>query len=286
MSQHITLLLSSITFLFGGLPIVDSYGQNNSFDIFIFTQHWPITTCIDWESKDKKNGCTAIAVPTFTVHGLWPTQFHKIAPVFCNASWHFNREAVKPIMDNLTQYWPDYEIRNEPDSLWSHEWSKHGTCAAILPTLDSELKYFQAGVELAMQNPIGVWLEQRNIMPGGAYSKQEVWDTVLDNARTRPHVDCEHLDGQQYIKEIKLCFNKDLSPTDCDGIVQSSGPLGKMMGTCHEDKQVYFPDRAGGYPSTPALGIVLGTAFGIILLLATVFIVRKVKTQRRGYESI
>ena len=37
------------------------------------------------------------------------------------------------------------------------------TCVCV-----AELKYFQAGVELAMQNPIGVWLEQRNIMPGQA----------------------------------------------------------------------------------------------------------------------
>jgi hypothetical protein len=37
-------------------------------------------------------------------------------------------------------------------------------------------------------------------LEGGAYSKKEVWDTVLDNAKTRPHIDCEHLDGQQLIK--------------------------------------------------------------------------------------
>ena len=47
------------------LSLFQSYGQNNSFDIFIFTQHWPITTCIDWESKDKKNGCTAIGMVGF-----------------------------------------------------------------------------------------------------------------------------------------------------------------------------------------------------------------------------
>ncbi len=35
---------------------------------------------------------------------------------------------------------------------------------------------------------------------GGSYSKEEVWTAVLENAKTRPHVDCEHLDGEQYIK--------------------------------------------------------------------------------------
>jgi hypothetical protein len=47
-----------------GIPqvilLLQSYARNISFDIFILTQHWPITTCIDWESKDRKNGCTKI----------------------------------------------------------------------------------------------------------------------------------------------------------------------------------------------------------------------------------
>ena len=64
---------------------------DNYFDLLIFTQHWPYTTCLDWEEK-RHGSCSEIGDklnisilkyfltgnPTWSVHGLWPTQFHKI----------------------------------------------------------------------------------------------------------------------------------------------------------------------------------------------------------------
>jgi len=36
--------------------------------------------------------------------------------------------------------------------LWrKHEWEKHGTCAMMLPSLNSELKYFSAGLSLSAE---------------------------------------------------------------------------------------------------------------------------------------
>jgi hypothetical protein len=37
---------------------------------------------------------------------------------------------------------------------------------------------------------------------GGEYSKKSVWDAVVENAKSRPHVDCEHLEGEQFIKAV------------------------------------------------------------------------------------
>ena len=81
---------------------------DNHFDLLIFTQHWPYTTCLDWEEKrhgscskigedpgtDRFYQCNLILELTnstnatlihgisgrsaWSVHGLWPTQFHKI----------------------------------------------------------------------------------------------------------------------------------------------------------------------------------------------------------------
>ena len=36
----------------------DSVGKSAEFDLFIFTQHWPYTTCYDWMSHRRGNKCT------------------------------------------------------------------------------------------------------------------------------------------------------------------------------------------------------------------------------------
>ena len=82
-----------------------------------------------------------------------------------------------------------------------------------------------------------------------------VWQAVLAGAGTRPHIDCEKIDGQVYIKEVslkqigsigklviiatiqvKVCYNKNLVRVDCDGIkghgTSRQVEKKKMMGTC------------------------------------------------------
>ena len=48
---------------------------------------------------------------SWSVHGLWPTQYGKIAPGYCNDTWKFNYDSIEPIRSKLDTYWPDYEIR-------------------------------------------------------------------------------------------------------------------------------------------------------------------------------
>ena len=35
------------------------HGGDNHFDLLIFTQHWPYTTCLDWEEK-RHGSCSKI----------------------------------------------------------------------------------------------------------------------------------------------------------------------------------------------------------------------------------
>jgi ribonuclease T2 len=224
--------------------------QDNHFDILIFTQHWPFTTCIDWEDRSRKNSCSKIEEISWSVHGLWPTQFGKIAPGFCNSTWKFDYASVKDIRPELDVYWPDYEMRDHPNSLWTHEWEKHGTCAAQLEAMNSEEKYFQAGVDLSKQIKLTEWLKEKNIVPGPVrYTKAAIYNAVLEKTKFRPRIDCEYMEGVQFIKEIKICYNKNLTMVHCDNIVSTS-PLGEPIlnshnstGTCSDTKSFLYPAK-------------------------------------------
>jgi len=224
----------------------DKNHHDNHFDLLIFTQHWPYTTCLDWEEK-RHGGCTKIDRPSWTVHGIWPTQFHKEAPSFCNNSWPFDASNLESIRSDMETYWPDVEMRDVPNSLYEHEWIKHGTCAVTgkLPGVSSQKDYFAAGIRLAKENPLTDWLAAWDVIPSDTqrYSMESIWNAVLLGAGTRPHVDCDKIDGDVYIKEIKLCYDKNLTRVDCDGIkarfgdseadgLEESEADANMMGTC------------------------------------------------------
>lgn len=283
---------------------------DNHFDVLIFTQHWPYTTCLDWEEK-RHGSCSKIGRPAWSVHGLWPTQFHRIAPSFCNASWPFDVNVLADIRGDMDTYWPDIELRDVPNSLWDHEWSKHGTCAVgQVDGVSSEEQYFHTGCRLARENPVSDWLTEAGISPSDTQRQplEGVWQAVLAGAGTRPHIDCEKIDGQVYIKEVKVCYKKNLVRVDCDGIkghgTSRQVEKQKMMGTCTRWGKFVYPSSAvpptdedlitedeeqvGSYSST-FLGSILGaglTVGAVIALFVGCFLYRKSRRERSGYQSL
>jgi len=291
--------------------------KDSNFDIFIFTLHWPYTTCYDWKESGKNHKCRDIDNPShWSVHGLWPTRYHQIAPNFCDNSWHYDHDKMEAIWDDLTTYWPDVEMRDVKDSLWSHEWKKHGTCAveANDTTMASQTEYFRTGCRLASQNPLVDWLGDSNVVPSDDvhYNTKQVWDAVVDGTGGfRPHIDCIKVDGQAFISEIKVCYDKNLQRTNCDGIV-SFKMANDMMGTClrYEKTGFLYPassdpqnNSAGGAGNNAkskdgsesegiksgdsTLGLALGlSGAGLALLAVGYYAYRRNNRRSRGYESL
>jgi len=276
--------------------------HDNHFDLLIFTQHWPFTTCIDYENRSKKNSCSRIQDKVWSVHGLWPTQIGKIAPNFCNTTWKFEYSSVANIRSDLDVYWPDYELRAHPNSLWTHEWEKHGTCAAQLTALGSEEKYFQAGIDLGKQIRLTEWLKEKNIVPGGRYTKDEVYNAVIEKTKVRPHIDCEFMDGLQFIKEIKVCFSKNLTLVHCDNIIGDKTNIEgdnlnhwhNSTGSCHEDKEFLYPAKMNpAYLSSLTSNhltigfLIFGCGLLVIMsLMVSIFVKQGSTRGRSGYESL
>jgi ribonuclease T2 len=67
----------------------------------------------------------------------------------------FDPSELKGIMEQLEKYWPSFITDTPPLTLWKYEYDMHGTCAASLPALDTQLKYFNTAL---------AWREQFDII--------------------------------------------------------------------------------------------------------------------------
>ncbi|KZC09020.1 Ribonuclease Oy [Dufourea novaeangliae] len=177
-------------FLFAILNGYATAGKHD-FDVLIFTQHWPQTVCYTWKEKDPSHSC---ALPRdkgeWTIHGIWPSQFNKLGPAFCNPSLPFDPNALAPLAGQLKEKWIDIEYGRESSSLWEHEWNKHGTCAAVLPQLSTEQKYFNEGLVLLSKYDMKNVLARANIVPGFSYRVPDILNGIQQVLGTHATVEC------------------------------------------------------------------------------------------------
>ncbi|XP_044005960.1 ribonuclease Oy-like [Aphidius gifuensis] len=193
--------------------------SSTDFDVLIFTQRLPQTVCYVWKENFSSNTCLLPTDEEWTIHGVWPTQYHKIAPSYCNESLVFNLTALATIEDKLKK---TISVENGTThySFWEHEWSKHGTCSAVLPQLNTQMKYFEKGLGLLDKYNMKNILGQVNILPGNNYTVQEILKGVGTVLGKNCQVDCFSSKKQNvtYLFEIRICFDKSLNFIDCDGI--------------------------------------------------------------------
>ncbi|XP_063704324.1 ribonuclease Oy [Culicoides brevitarsis] len=222
----------------------------HDFDIFIFTQSWPVSVCLKWKEKSHANQCTLPSPKEiWTIHGIWPTKLNTIGPNFCNHSDPFDINQIKPIQGQLEQFWMNVEKNTPLEQLWSHEWEKHGTCAAQLPSLDNENKYFGQGLKWLQKYSMSSLLSQANIQPGGAYNLTDIYDGLKSELGTDFAVECmfDRQSGKSYLIEIRICFTKELNLTDCDGILLNNNSskgwqkVKNIITNCNVHKEIEYP---------------------------------------------
>lgn len=221
---------------------------SNDWDILIFTQRWPITVCQEWKEKSEKNKCALPSLKNiWTVHGIWPTKFGTEGPLFCNKTWHFDPAQISPIEEQLNIYWLNVEKNTARRSFWKHEWVKHGTCAALLPELNNEAKYFKQGLDWIYKYDMQSILTKAKILPNKTqgYTAEQIYMAVKSVLNKNPAVECvsDHKAGISLINEIRICFNKSLELVDCDGIrdpnIHVEGT--KIITSCSLSKPVIYP---------------------------------------------
>lgn len=211
--------------------------------MLIFTQHFPITQCIEWKEKLPKNNCS---LPTdrelWTVHGIWPTKIGaKQGPHFCNKTLKFDKAVLQPILTNLETYWINIEANTDLYSFWKKEWMKHGTCAVTLTQLDTELKYFSQAIEWSKQYNMKNILLNASIVPSqNPYNINDTYNSI--HKQIRPVMNCVTEKGtkRSLLSEIQLCFNKSLNLIDCGVLTPNKTGI---LSDCSLKKPLYYYDK-------------------------------------------
>ncbi|KAK9507350.1 hypothetical protein O3M35_007226 [Rhynocoris fuscipes] len=221
-----TVIIAGALFVFSSCGLTNSFyrltrhKQSNEWDVLLFTQNWPVSVCLAWESKSKTNTCNlSNNVTSWTIHGIWPTKLGTLGPHFCNTSRPFNPEAIYGILPRLETQWSLIQRHKKHNMFWKHEWEKHGTCAAQIPQLSTEFSYFLQGLNWNDQYNVTAMLEASGIIPGNSYNVSDVWTAVKKSVGTNPHLACfnDPETKSSYLLEVRICFNKSLELVDCDG---------------------------------------------------------------------
>ncbi|KAH8300459.1 hypothetical protein KR018_006857, partial [Drosophila ironensis] len=227
---------------------IEKRRQDHEWDVLIFTQQWPVTTCYHWREENPDQECALPQKKEFwTIHGIWPTKYQQIGPSFCNNSASFDVNKLEPISDRLETFWPDLKGETSEEWLWKHEWQKHGTCAMLLAQLNDELKYFAQGLSWREEYVMSRILDASGIHPDSNNTVSALNNAIVKALGHNPSIHCligKH--GISYLSEIRICFNKSLELIDCDGVKQGDAvtvgyPGGTITTNCHVDRLVHYP---------------------------------------------
>ena len=223
--KRVVSFLACAAFFFLSVEAVEKR-NSKEWDYILFTQQWPPTQCLQWKSEGRGHACALPKRSTWTVHGVWPTKNNTKGPSFCNNSLPFDEEALSPILTDLENYWINIDLPTPIYSFWKHEWEKHGTCAAALPAMDKEVKYFSQGISWLKKFNMFNALDNEGIYEGKSYLVKNIRKAVNDFYGKNAQVHCYRDDnsGKTYLMEIRLCFDKSLKMIDCPKPCSSNCP--------------------------------------------------------------
>lgn len=103
--------------------------------------------------------------------------------------------------------------------------------------LDVPTKYFERGLIWFDQYPIYKILAKEKILPGQQFDAIDVHQAIKRQLNVNAIINClkEEQNGDQYLFEVKLCFDKKLELSHClrkpnaDGVITNCNPKKKIQ---------------------------------------------------------
>ena len=182
------------------------------FDYLLLATQWPESFCETQSCADHKD--------VWSIHGGWPQYTNGGWPQNCCFEKEFRASQIDSIRDELDKHWGTLKAGASDDSFWSHEWTKHGTCAKNSELLNGELNYFNHTLQAFKALSIDKWLSDASITPSSSkmYSVTDFHAAVTKGVGAKVQLWClskRHGDSP-IVSQINFCLNKDtLKPFDC-----------------------------------------------------------------------
>lgn len=178
-------------------------GQSGSFDYYVLSLSWSPQFCSSRKFAPSDQQCGDGRRFGFVVHGLWP-QYEKGYPESCATTF----QLAPPTVEKALQMMPSQK-------LIEHEWQKHGTCSGL-----SAEQYF-GQVETVYA---GLVIPEPYRQPTAPVvtSLPELKQRFIE---ANPRLVDSSITAQcsgAYLREVRICLRKDLSPMPCTQFVRDS----------------------------------------------------------------
>lgn len=234
------------------------YCYKDTYDVILFVQRWYESACIIWKGKKSDNECikTTVDGRSWIIHGIWPTKLHNKnpSPVDCPSKSYSEKELVA-IKNDLNKFWPNIQTQRSQynskkmNTFWSHEWKKHGSCLYGEPNFKSIYDYFNKGLEWLKLYNMYTILATKQIKPSLdlGYNINNIRNAIKDQIHVNPILKCykDKKSKKIIINEIRICFHKNLTLADCDGVEENVQD--NFLTNCKTNSLVYYFNPSKGY---------------------------------------
>ncbi|KAG2702375.1 hypothetical protein I3843_06G080300 [Carya illinoinensis] len=181
---------------------------SQAYNFFYFIQQWPGSACHTTERCCYPT--TGKPAAEFSISGFRPYYNSSQYEIYCASNDAFNPSKLSDLIPKLHVNWPSLACpSSDSTGLWSHEWTKYGTCSMSRydPTQHS---YFQETLVLKGRANILRILENAGIRPNGKfYSLAAIKSAIKRTIGHEPWIKCnKDASGKSQLYEVYLCVGR------------------------------------------------------------------------------
>uniref|UniRef100_A0A7M5WWI4 Uncharacterized protein n=2 Tax=Clytia hemisphaerica TaxID=252671 RepID=A0A7M5WWI4_9CNID len=203
--------------------------NNSCWDYFMLVQRWPYSTC----QIVNASGSPCLIperIHSWTLHGLWPDNINTY-PTHCGNET-FDNKKIEGLEEELLMKWPNLYEEETVDSLWKHEFEKHGTCAQSLESFKEQRSYFTNTLAYFDKWNVADVLAQQGILPRIIpYKASTLVNAIQKGYDKIVCPGCGHIEGfGQILSQVYMCIDQADTLVNCPTCEKE----------CHMDQPVYY----------------------------------------------